>query len=726
MQIGSGGMIYAYGFSWIVFLACLMNYELSLVEMLLLCAAAFLCERIFLHTLKHFIVTVMLALITGGILVWGLHTSMRLEETMGQIRQFFEPYYMSLNSDNPIGIDLLRQGVILLLVAILIYRILYVLMMGRTMMWVFAGVSLVLATSGFLMGRLSGARDRTGFLVIVFIWILLYLYRYYHSCEASIESDQSFGPFILLSICFGVIVLGMSQFLFLQMPRPIKMPEPKSEGTSAQVGDVRLNQEEIELFQDGIISDNFEAKGYELFQVNTDKDLYLKGTVYDHYDSGNWLWVTPYEPSPEFYMKDPTDETSDPVMVYFTKIKSNTLFAGGMGTLDLKTTETFHIGEDHLRGTFQISDDLESDERPIVYSFKTRTDYWVDEVEKIELQAEALPKNAQAWSSPYSGEGLEKVRALAREITKDSTTNYDKVVAVNQYLAQNYTYNLMPEIEGAKEADPILRFLFETKAGFCQHFASSAALLLGSIDIPVRYVTGFRVNTAVSQEEAMYLAQADLLVAPGYHLVSDNDAHAWIEVYYPQAGWMLTEMTPGFEVASPAEAAAMELESSEAEPVAEEKESLFKLAWLAWSIPVLVLALPVSIIIAVLRSRKKFNAHSPKERLIQLYGLTQAYLKVMNLERQFYETPRENALRVDYSRFFYSDTTFEDIIEIYERCIYAGGEADEASYDLFYIYYNKVQKNVRSFKGEMRCLPVRINAFMKVGKGKDNEEKLDS
>ncbi len=719
-------MIYAYGFSWIVFLACLMNYELSLVEMLLLCAAAFLCERIFLHTLKHFIVTLIFATIMGGILIWGLHTSKRLEATMGRIWQFLEPYYLSFNTDNPVGIDLLRQGVILLLVAMLIYRILYILMMRRSMMWVFAGVSLILAASGFLTGRLSGARDRSGFLVVAFIWILLYLYRRYRAYEALKESDQSFGPFILLAVCFGAIVLGISQFFFMQMPRPIKMPQPESEGTSTRTGDVRLTQEEIELFQDGIISDKFEAKGYELFQVNTDKDLYLKGTVYDHYDSGSWLWVTPYEPSPEFYVEKPAEEISDPVMVYFTKIKSNTLFVGGMGTLDLKSTETFQIGEDHLRGTFQISDDLETDERPIVYSFKTPTHYWVDEDERMKLQAEALPEGAQAWSSPYSGEGLGRVRELALEITKDKTTNYDKVVAVNQYLSQNYTYNLMPEIEGAQETDPILRFLFETKAGFCQHFASSAALLLGSIDIPVRYVTGFRVSTAVSQEEAMYLAQADLLVAPGYHLVSDNDAHAWIEVYYPQAGWVLTEMTPGFEVVSPAEAAAMELESSEAEPVAEEKESLFKLAWLAWSVPVLVLALPVSIIISVLRSRKKFNAQGPKERLIQLYGLIQAYLKVMNLERQFYETPRENAQRVDYSRFFYSETTFEDIIEIYERCIYAGREADEAAYDMFFVYYNKVQKNVRSFKGAMRCLPVRISAFMKVGKGKYDEEKLDS
>ena len=61
---------------------------------------------------------------------------------------------------------------------------------------------------------------------------------------------------------------------------------------------------------------------------------------------------------------------------------------------------------------------------------------------------------------------------------------------IESYLSHNYTYNLKPPGKPAN-VDFVEYFLFETREGFCTHYASSMVLMLRSIDIPCRYVTGY-------------------------------------------------------------------------------------------------------------------------------------------------------------------------------------------------------------------------------------------
>ncbi len=84
--------------------------------------------------------------------------------------------------------------------------------------------------------------------------------------------------------------------------------------------------------------------------------------------------------------------------------------------------------------------------------------------------------------------------------------------------------------------DVVQYFLFGSKKGFCQHYASAGTLLLRKLGVPARYVTGYAVSDSdfTLQPDGSYLAK-----------VKDSDAHAWVEYYKEGAGWLPADLTEG-------------------------------------------------------------------------------------------------------------------------------------------------------------------------------------
>ncbi|MBB6051301.1 DUF4129 domain-containing transglutaminase family protein [Armatimonas rosea] len=142
---------------------------------------------------------------------------------------------------------------------------------------------------------------------------------------------------------------------------------------------------------------------------------------------------------------------------------------------------------------------------------------------------------------------------LARSVTQDCKTSAEKVAAITSYLLDNYTYSLtfnasfLPDLQlrregdtgaepvrrlmDAKRTDMVLRFLYAQprQGAHCEFFASSAALLLRSIGVPTRYVTGYFAH----EEEG-----------PDTIIVRQRDAHAWCEAWVEGKGWVTVEATP--------------------------------------------------------------------------------------------------------------------------------------------------------------------------------------
>ncbi|MFF3924515.1 transglutaminase-like domain-containing protein [Paenibacillus lactis] len=125
-----------------------------------------------------------------------------------------------------------------------------------------------------------------------------------------------------------------------------------------------------------------------------------------------------------------------------------------------------------------------------------------------------------------------RVRDLAKTVTSDASNRYEMVKAIESYLERNYTYTLQTAIppEGSDFTD---QFLFESREGYCAHFATAMTVMLRSEGIPARYVTGFAPGEPVEGKEHTYR-------------VAEKNAHAWVEVFFPGTGWVMFDPTPGF------------------------------------------------------------------------------------------------------------------------------------------------------------------------------------
>ena len=122
----------------------------------------------------------------------------------------------------------------------------------------------------------------------------------------------------------------------------------------------------------------------------------------------------------------------------------------------------------------------------------------------------------------------DRIAELAQSVTRGASSPYEKATAVLQHLLSNYAYSL--EMGTTSSGHPIDEFLFTRKTGYCEHYATAMVLMLRSIGIPSRLVTGF---LATEWNEF-----------GNYYTVRQRDAHAWVEMYYPQSGWITMDPTP--------------------------------------------------------------------------------------------------------------------------------------------------------------------------------------
>src|SRR5450755_615626 len=131
------------------------------------------------------------------------------------------------------------------------------------------------------------------------------------------------------------------------------------------------------------------------------------------------------------------------------------------------------------------------------------------------------------WTAVEPGLSL-RVGTLARQLTASTVTRYDAVNAINDYLRGHEKYDLNSPVP-APGADAVDDFLFVSHTGFCEQFASAAVVLLRSVGIPTRLVTGY--------------SHGDLTAAAGERVMRGVDAHAWIQVWYPSVGWIASDPT---------------------------------------------------------------------------------------------------------------------------------------------------------------------------------------
>jgi transglutaminase-like putative cysteine protease len=126
----------------------------------------------------------------------------------------------------------------------------------------------------------------------------------------------------------------------------------------------------------------------------------------------------------------------------------------------------------------------------------------------------------------------EPVYREAREVAGEAASPYLAAVSVEAWLRTEggFRYEEKP-VQALGAEPPLVDFVLRSREGYCQHFAGAMAVMLRLLGIPSRVAVGF---TSGDYDERL-----------GEYTVTDHNAHAWVEVYFPGKGWLPFDPTPG-------------------------------------------------------------------------------------------------------------------------------------------------------------------------------------
>lgn len=242
--------------------------------------------------------------------------------------------------------------------------------------------------------------------------------------------------------------------------------------------------------------------------------LYWRGPVLWKMDGRRW---TPGAPPSDWQQPARLIEASEPIEyeVVMEPTKQRWLFALDMPVSEPEGTA---ISPEHQLLSNQPVTALKRYDARSVLSYRT-----AEPDARVRALALELPDNVTPRMRALVEDWRNQVTE-GREARADDWTLVQRALA--HFNRENFYYTLLPPKLGANPAD---EFLFETRSGFCEHYASSFALLMRIAGIPSRIVLGY-----LGGETNEF---------GGYTIVRQSDAHAWVEVLIEGRGWVRVDPT---------------------------------------------------------------------------------------------------------------------------------------------------------------------------------------
>jgi protein-glutamine gamma-glutamyltransferase len=133
----------------------------------------------------------------------------------------------------------------------------------------------------------------------------------------------------------------------------------------------------------------------------------------------------------------------------------------------------------------------------------------------------------------------ERIHELAEQWTATATTAEGRARAIETHLRTEYRYDL--NSPSGRDAHPLDHFLFKSKRGHCEFYSTAMAVMLRTLGVPTRNVTGFVGGTYNRFGK--------------FYAVRQGDAHSWVEVFIDDAGWVTFDPTPPADAAPRSELA---------------------------------------------------------------------------------------------------------------------------------------------------------------------------
>ncbi|WP_435123906.1 transglutaminase TgpA family protein [Halobaculum sp. D14] len=257
------------------------------------------------------------------------------------------------------------------------------------------------------------------------------------------------------------------------------------------------------------------------FVVEADRSAYWRVGAYDRYTGGGWVrtgGTTRYSGD----LASPPGETERLVQEVTAKAKLNAMPAAWKPvSVRNAPVDTMQVTDlDGLKpGTALLVNDTYTvvSETPTATPAELRR-AGVDYPSSVQQRYTGLPESTPDRVANRTARILDEANA---------TTPYDAAVAVERYLESTKSYSLDVPAPRGSVAD---RFLFEMESGYCVYYATTMAVMLRTQGIPARFVTGYTPGQRVAEDE---------------WVVRGLDSHAWVEVYFPEHGWVRFDPTPG-------------------------------------------------------------------------------------------------------------------------------------------------------------------------------------
>ena len=244
-------------------------------------------------------------------------------------------------------------------------------------------------------------------------------------------------------------------------------------------------------------------------EIPESRDLYWRGLVMTRFNGRTWTGSEPRVGSP---VEDQISFRGEPVSYELTlePTRQQWVFA-----LDMPKEWSI---ERAFMGPQQQLVHVTPIEQRVAYRVTSYPDYVV--------QAR-LPSIYRNWYTSVPDDGNRRSAELARQMREEAGSDTAYIEAVlAKFHEEEYFYTLQPPPLGSS---PVDRFLFDTRQGFCEHYASAFAFMMRSADIPSRIVLGYQGG--------------EINPIGGHLIVRQSDAHAWTEVWLERYGWYRIDPT---------------------------------------------------------------------------------------------------------------------------------------------------------------------------------------
>lgn len=407
--------------------------------------------------------------------------------------------------------------------------------------------------------------DNAYYYALIFLFLFLALFGIRKYSLSNVDNPKIFNSWTLTSILYSLSIVALAFFI----PKSndyISLPKLQEEiyNRFPIVEDLRYYKDydrkgsQAKLFnfsrtgfsgEDSSLGGPLVQSQRKVMTVESNEPLYLRGNVKHIYTGKSWEAI-PYSPE-EFNLDQDISFLLDSEKETYFSSKSASITFDSFSSITIFTPyKPEKISSDRNFSLIGTNDDILTSTdatyrkegysveylKPLPYETQVRNRRNKKKEDLLDLDLYLqLPQKIDDEDDFYlvSPEIVisDRTKDLTKSLVEGIDNDYDKAIAIESHLRNNYNYNLnvgeLPE-----DREFVDHFLFQEKEGYCTYYATAMAVMLRLEGIATRYVEGYVVDEKIENNK---------------YQVREKHAHAWVEAFIEPVGWLRFEATPAYD-----------------------------------------------------------------------------------------------------------------------------------------------------------------------------------